>query len=245
MHAMEAKGGCLTVSLEPFSIGSRLETLCGPCEPGESIQLSVADTGTGIEPKLIERLIDPFFTTKEVGKGTGLGLAMVHGIVKSMGGGLLIESELGSGTKVRVIFPLVPENQVSKNPKEPPRPQGSGAGNVMIVDDEEAITKLTALMLESRGFTVDSFNDSSVALEALKVAPMAYDVALLDFTMPGRTGGDLAREFQALAAEMPVILATGHIDELEREQTSSPNIVDIIKKPFDIDALVSAINRSR
>jgi PAS domain S-box-containing protein len=245
MHAMEAKGGCLTVSLEPLSIGSRLETLCGPCEPGESVQLSVTDTGTGIEPKLIERLIDPFFTTKEVGKGTGLGLAMVHGIVRSMWGGLLIESELGSGTKVRVIFPLVPENQVLKKPKEPARAQDSGAGNVMIVDDEEAITKLTARMLESRGFTVDSFTDGGVALEALKVAPTAYDVAVLDYTMPGRTGGDLAREFRALAAEMPVILATGHIDELEHEQTSSPNIVDIIKKPFDIDALVSAINRSR
>ncbi len=245
MHAMEAKGGSLTVSLEPLSIISRLETLCGPFEPGESVQLSVADTGTGIEPDLIERLIDPFFTTKGVGKGTGLGLAMVHGIVKSMGGGLLIESELGSGTKVRVIFPLLRENQVLETPKEPPRPHGRGTGNVMIVDDEEVITKLTARMLESRGFTVDSFNDSGVALEALKVTPMAYNVALLDYTMPGKTGGDLAREFQTLAAEMPVILATGHIDELEHEQTSSPNIVDIIRKPFDIDALVSAINRSR
>lgn len=244
MHAMEEHPGVITVSLAPRSIDASLETLSGPLEPGEYVQLSVADSGTGIDPAVLQKVLDPFFTTKEVGKGTGLGLAMVHGIVTGMGGGLLIESELGTGTTVRVILPAVRESGALEQPQElPDRSAPKGSGHIMIVDDEETITKLSTLILEGRGFTVRAFNDAASALEAVEVDPKKYDVVLLDFTMPEKTGLELAQDFHSLNAKFPVLIMTGLLDKSKIARSMSPNVVEIINKPFSADTLVEAINR--
>lgn len=244
MHAMEERGGVLTVSVEPVSIDSSLETLSGPLEPGEYVQLSVTDTGAGIEPDLFRRLLDPFFTTKEVGKGTGLGLAMVHGIVKSMQGGLTIESEVGKGTTVCVVLPVLGADHGLEAPKKSIESAGSGTGHVLVVDDEKTITKLTTLLLKSRGFTVEAFNDVDSAWRAIQANPEKYDVAILDYTMPGKTGLELAQDLYSLTPNMPIVLATGLLDKSKIDKAKSPNVVAIIKKPFDVDELVAAINQS-
>jgi PAS domain S-box-containing protein len=244
MHAMEDGGGTLHVVLNPISVDSSLETLTGRLDAGKYIQLSVTDTGTGIDPEKMDQILDPFFTTKGVGKGTGLGLPVVHGIVKGMNGGLTIESELGIGTTVRLILPVFRESGARQQPRKPLQSNIRGYGHVMIVDDEEAIRKFSTLLLESRGFTVEAFSDATSALSAAKNNSGKFDVAILDYTMPGKTGLELAKELESLIPDMPVILATGLMNKSNLEHRKSENIISILKKPIEAEDLIAAINRT-
>ncbi|MCP3983424.1 MAG: response regulator [bacterium] len=244
MHAMEEEGGVLSVSLTPRSIESPLETLSGRLEPGKYVELAIEDSGTGIEPAVLQLILDPFFSTKEVGKGTGLGLAMVHGIVSGMGGGLSVLSAVGSGTTVFVTLPALVESRVLEHPAKSAQPDAGGTGNIMVVDDEVAITKVTALLLERNGFTAEAFNDPDRALEVIRTSSKGYDLAILDYTMPRKTGLELAEHFHSLAPDMPVILVTGLLDMSELEEKKTPNVIAVMRKPFDVDALMETIRRS-
>jgi len=243
MHAMHDHAGILTVELSPYSGTEPRETLSGELRPGEYVELIVKDTGTGIEPQILERLLEPFYTTKETGKGTGLGLAMVHGIVKSLEGGLLIESVLAEGTTVRVLIPTFTEEEAIEKIMETDVEMAHMTGHVLVVDDDVAITGLVELALRSRGFTTDVYNDVETALDAVEEDAGKYELALLDYTMPQKTGVELARDIEQLNPNMPVILATGLLEESEFDQKMSPNIAEVIKKPYDLDQLVTAINR--
>ena len=239
MHAMEKEGGVLTVSIEPVALEAPLHTLSGTLKPGAYVQLAVTDTGTGIESSLLSCLVDPFFTTKEPGKGTGLGLAMVHGIIASTGGGLIIESEVKQGTAVRVLLPALRGTQAKPVVEAPAATEGDRTGCILLVDDEEGITRMATLLLRSRGFAVEAYNDVGRALEALQFNAARFDAAVLDYTMPGKTGIDLARDILALNPDLPVILATGDLDRSKVEQP--PNIVGVLKKPFRAEALLAII----
>jgi CheY-like chemotaxis protein len=244
MHAMEADGaGILKVSLERIVLSSSLETLSGKVEAGEYSELSVSDTGAGIDSASLQQVLDPFYTTKEVGKGTGLGLAMVHGIVVGSGGGLRIESEIGRGTTVRVMLPVIQGAVDFERQEKLPAAKQDGTGHIMIVDDEEMITRTTSLLLMSRGFTAEAFNDVTSALQAFRGNPNGYDLALFDYTMPGKTGIGLARDFELVNPALPVIIATGQ-DRSLLEDIKSQNIVEIIKKPYRTDDLVVSISRA-
>jgi len=245
MHAMEnSSRGQLSITLEPLVTTKIMETLTVALEPGDYVQLSVTDTGTGIEPEKINRVVDPFFTTKEAGKGTGLGLAMVHGIVTNMGGGMIIESVLGQGTKIRVIVPLWKAIHFSKEMPIPGNTKvNTGTGHVLLVDDEEPITMLAGMLLEHRGFTTEAYNDVDEALEAIEKGENSYNFAIFDFTMPKMTGLELAEKVYAHDPEIPIFLATGLLDEKKLNRSISPNVVEIIKKPFDIDDLMNSFNR--
>jgi PAS domain S-box-containing protein len=243
MHSMEETGGTLTISLVPFAINASRKTLCGTLAPGEYVQLSVADTGTGIQSDKIEKILDPFFTTKDVGKGTGLGLAMVHGIVSSMNGGLIIESELNHGTAVRVLLPTAKTKLVRRPVEASANETLNGDIRVFVVDDEEPVAKSLVLLLKNRGIRADSFYRVDRALEAFRNAPEAYDVAIVDFMMPGKTGLEFAQELFSLNADVPIILATGLIDDSRIEKSKSPNIAEIVQKPYRIDDIARIINR--
>ena len=244
LHSMEKKGGILTVSLQSFVTTSSMETLTGQLDAGEYIQLSISDTGTGIEPTIIHRITDPFFTTKDPGKGTGLGLAMIHGICASMNGGLRIESILNEGTTVNMYFPHSEIGVELENPQEllTENKEGDG-GHVLLVDDEVAITTLIGILFESSEFTVDSFNDVHSALKAVEENPVAYDFAILDYTMPSMTGIELAQKMYTLNPNIRIVLATGLIGELEINESIPPNVVEVIKKPFDIDIIIQIFNK--
>jgi CheY-like chemotaxis protein/anti-sigma regulatory factor (Ser/Thr protein kinase) len=243
-QAMEENGGTIRLTMHDVSIDESALTDSGDLQAGNYVLLTVEDSGPGIPPGDLARIFEPFFTTKEPGKGTGLGLATVHGLVTSMGGVIGVESELGRGAVFRIYFPRSEDLAVESERHDVE--QGSvpnKPGRVLVVDDEEAITELLVTMLEARGYAVDAYNDVAAALAVFRVDPRAYDVAILDYTMPGKTGVELAREFFAFNPELPVILATGHLD-VAGALSDSPNIVETMKKPYGMDDLVEALNRA-
>lgn len=244
-HAMEDKGGLLSVSLQPLVLASEIEMLAGLISAGEYVQLCVTDTGCGIDSDNLNQVLDPFFTTKEAGKGTGLGLAMVYGIVGHLNGGLTIDSVSGEGTKVCVLLPAAGEPRVNPQRQIANRAAHQGGGHILLVDDEESITNVVSLLLESRGFTTDIYSTSVAALAAVRTNSKHYDVAILDYTMPGMTGIELARSLCASNPEIPIILATGLLDESNIETDRPANIKVIMKKPFDVEMLVEAVSAAR
>ncbi len=243
--AMGDAGGTLRIALENVSINEAFIANTGALEIGNYVLLSVKDSGPGIKSDHMDRVFEPFFTTKEQGQGTGLGLATVHGIVSSMDGAIVVESELGKGTLFKIYFPQCgkPFGEITKNENKP-TPAPPEGGRVLIVDDEEAITKLTTHMLEARGFTVDAHKDVDDALAAFRANSSTYNTAILDYTMPGKTGLELAQDFLALNSKVPVILISGLLERSKLERTKPPNVVEIIKKPFNAGDLIAAINRS-
>ena len=229
------------MTLRLVRLDSPLPTFCDTLVPADYMELAVSDTGEGIRPELIDKILDPFFTTKEAGKGTGLGLAMVHGIAKSMGGGLMIESEVGKGTTISLKIPILgsfdPPVRIEESKPSSSVDVGSRK-HALIVDDEKAIVELTSMLLEHLGFSVEAYTDVSGALNAIENAPGSFDVIISDYTMPDKTGLELATDIFSLNPDIPVILATGLIDPSELEESKPENIVEVIKKPFKLDDLV-------
>jgi CheY-like chemotaxis protein len=247
LHSMEESSEpCLSVSLETLSIQTPLDTFACTLAKGDYTRLSVSDTGSGIEPNNIHRIADPFFTTKGPGKGTGLGLATVLGISTKMGGGMVVESELGIGTKVDVIFPLISIDlaDATTTPKDETSSLG-GTGHLLLVDDEKVLTDMYRLALKECGFTCDLFNDPREALKLTPAKVASYDFAIFDYTMPYMTGIELAQEFYAFALDLPIILVTGLLDYSEFENMRSPNVVEIVNKPFQIAELIGQFHKFR
>lgn len=243
MYAMEQGGGVLRVSLAPVRLEAPLETLSGALEAGDYVRLEIADTGTGIPPELFDRLLDPFFTTREVGQGTGLGLAIVHGIVRSMQGGLMIESSPGNGATVAVLFPVCCAVVRGEKPERGDAPAAPRPARVLVVDDEVSITQLAELVLSRYGYIPEVFNDPLAALASFETNPGRFAIAIVDYTMPGKNGFELAADFYAIAPDMPVLMATGVMDQERIQHPHPPNIMEVLNKPFLTTGLIEAVGR--
>jgi len=202
--------------------------------------LTVQDSGAGIDPTVLERVFDPFFTTKEPGTGTGLGLAMVHGIMKDHDGAVRIASELQVGTEVRCYFPALHADveEVVAAPEE--KSQGHGE-RVLFVDDERSLATLGQRRLEMLGYTVSVATGSAEAIAMVRADPHAYDLVITDYTMPGQNGLELAAAITQLRADLPVILATGHIDAFPAAVTEAAGIRRVLLKPVALDDLSRAV----
>jgi len=217
-HAMAESGGVLNVGLNEVTIDG---TRC--------LQLTVADTGTGIDPEIIEAIFEPYFTTKPPGEGTGIGLAMVKGVVESYNGSIEVESTPGEGTNVTIHLPITSNREQNVFPRDTELPKGSG--NLLVVDDEPAIVKMTTRLLESLGYRVDSCTDSLDALARFREAPQSYDLVLTDMTMPNLTGEQLCAELLHIRPGLPIILCTGYSDRISPEQADSIGISAFLYKP--------------
>ena len=229
-HAVEAMSGEIDVRLREIEI-SRDDSPDQNLLPGRYALLSVSDTGVGIDPAIMDKIFEPYFTTKDQGKGTGLGLAVVYGIVKELLGDIKIHSEYGKGTTCDVYLPVMEKfiETVSRKEKED-LPQGHE--HILLVDDEEAITKLERQMLERLGYQVTIRIDSFEALETFKAKPNQFDLVLSDMTMPKMTGDQLARELMAIRPDIPIIICTGLSDKLNQEKAKAMGVKSFLMKPI-------------
>lgn len=239
-HAMEKSGGgVLTVSLSSAVISDMDVIRIKGLEPGNYARLAVCDTGEGISEKDIARIFDPFFTTKETGKGTGMGLAVVHGIVSSHSGVINVSSEMGKGTVFEVWLPLV-EKRLK------PKVTGislltEGRGHLLIVDDEEDIARISMLLLQDVGYQVTACNDSKEAYALVEREPEKFDLMITDQTMPGMTGIELSKKVAALRPDMPILLCSGYSSTLTDKQVAEAGVWKTVLKPVDRDALLTTV----
>ncbi len=230
-HAMELTGGTLEISLKNCEICQE-DLLQHPgLHPGSFVELTISDTGCGIEPQVWGRIFDPYFTTKGVGKGTGMGLAIVHGIVKSYGGFITGASEPGVGTVFRVYFPAL-EQESSPGVESSVQTIPFGNERILFIDDEEMLVELGKMMLASLGYTVTGLTDSAEALAAFERHPDQFDVVITDQTMPGLTGSELALRMLQIRPELSIILCTGYSSIISKEKAMAMGIKGFVPKPF-------------
>jgi PAS domain S-box-containing protein len=238
-HAMRATGGTLRVSLADTT----LVTEDGAARA--AVLLTVADTGTGIPDEILDNVFDPFFTTKKPDEGTGMGLAMVHGIVSSHGGTVSVDSPPGEGATFRVVLPAA--DIVPTGTEEPATPRPSAKGRALFIDDEKALATIGGEMLDSLGFTTSVATSSLDALEVFKSAPNEFDLVVTDQSMPGLTGEALAKEILALRPDVPIIICTGYSEDISAERARSIGIRGFLLKPMlkkDLAASIDAALRS-
>jgi signal transduction histidine kinase/CheY-like chemotaxis protein len=242
-HAMESTGGTLSVTLKRKTISQADIPGTEPnVQPGDFVLLSIADTGVGIAPEIMERMFDPYFTTKEVGKGTGMGLAIIHGIVKSYNGFITCESWLNKGSVFQVFLPVMAE----ENRPETENIELIKLGNehILYVDDEEILAEMGTIMFERLGYQVTMRTNSSEALKTFQDQPEAFDLVVTDQTMPGITGIDLARRMLQIRPELQIILCTGFSSLISEEKVKSYGIKGFALKPLakkDIALLIRKI----
>ena len=241
-HAMEENGGILTISLRRKTLTKEDLVNASHAHPGEYVQLTVSDTGTGIEATIVDRIFDPYFTTKETGKGTGMGLAIVHGIVTTYGGLITCHSQPGEGTVFQVTLPILTEAVAeSTAPLELPP---LGTERILFIDDEKILANLTQTMLSRLGYSVTVRTSSIEALTTFKNQPEAFDLVITDQTMPGITGVDLARRMLQIRPGLPIILCTGYSNLISEDRVKGMGIKGFALKPLtkkDIAALIREV----
>jgi PAS domain S-box-containing protein len=240
VHAMHEKGGTLEVTLSKVDMDTGLAGH-PDIQPGTYLRLTVSDTGHGMDPHTMERVFDPYFTTKEKGLGTGLGLAVVHGIVKSHDGAVTFQSAPEKGTTFNVFLPSI---------KAEAKPESvqietvcRGSENILFVDDEKPLAELGKQMLERLGYQVECKTSSIEALEVFRAYPHKFDLVITDMTMPNMTGEILARELMGIRPDIPVILCTGFSETTTEEKAKAMGVREFVMKPFEMNKLSKTIRK--
>ncbi len=238
-HAIGGASGFVTVSLDEVEVDQALAARAAAPTVGRYACLAISDTGCGMEPALLERIFEPFFTTKPTGEETGLGLSVVHGIVKGHGGGMAVESEVGRGTTFRVYWPLaVLDDSTRAIEAGPPT---SASGRVLLVDDEAPVVSVASEALRSLGYVVEAYTDSREALRAFRAAPDAFDLVLTDHSMPNISGSELFAAVRAIRPLTPVVVATGYSPGAEAALWPSAAKPRILSKPYTVRELGEAV----
>jgi len=209
--------------------------------PNLFLRLSVSDTGHGLHPDMLERIFDPFFTTKKPGEGTGMGLSVVHGIIKRHEGDIQVQSAPGKGTTFHVFLPRA--QGMEKPQHEAPAKLFSGGGLVLVVDDEKPLVDIAQAFLEEYGFTVIPRTSSIEALEAFRHKANQLDLVITDQAMPNMTGLQLAREMQDIKSDIPIIVCTGFSESISWDRLDSLGIKDLIMKPLLKQELIESVSR--
>jgi PAS domain S-box-containing protein len=241
VHAMK-HGGILRVRLECVDVTHERSVLRGSLSPGPYARLGIEDTGVGIPPALLERMFDPFFSTRGVGEGTGLGLSLVHGIVIDLGGAIDVSSVPGEGTSFEIWLPVTAEieKRADEVVREPPRGRGE---TVMIVDDEGMLVALAEEMLAGLGYEPVGFGSSSTALQAFLASPQRFDLVLTDEAMPDLVGTELAREIRLIRPEVPIILMSGHGGAALEKRAAAMGVNEVLHKPLQRADLAESLAR--
>ena len=241
-HALESRG-TIEVRLAPFHMEESARLEHPELRPGLYARLTVADRGRGMTPEVAARAFEPFFTTKPAGTGTGLGLSVIRGIVRSHGGEIELWTRPGEGTRMDVYLPALTGEQ---DPADPPGqdPPATAGARILLVDDEVALTALQARRIEDMGYRVTAHTSSLQALEAFRREPGRYDLLITDNTMPGLTGSALVREVHALRPDLPVLMVSGLLDVDDLEVLTRLGVGSVLKKPHTGRELEAAIRRA-
>ena len=239
-HAMRETGGLLEVALDSVVVDAAAGLAMG-VEPGGYTRLTVSDTGHGVTPDVLERMFDPFFTTKDVSEGTGMGLAVVHGIVTSQGGSITVDSAPAKGTRIQVYLPRLPD--VEAEGDDAPAHSTRGSEHVLFVDDEETLVLMAQEMLQRLGYRVSVCSSSRAALEAFAAGPGDFDLLITDQTMPHMTGDALARAVRKIRPDLPIILCTGFSYTMSHEKAAEQGIDAFVLKPLTLRDLGAAVRK--
>jgi len=241
-HAMREKGGVLTINVTKEKISMDDSASYPDLYPGTYLKLTVSDTGHGMDKSIIPKIFDPFFTTKPPGEGTGMGLSIIHGIVKSHGGDIKVYSEPGKGTVFNVYFPLI-----EAKPVEPrivsTEPIQKGSECILLVDDEEPIVRMVKQTLERLGYQVATRTGSVDALEAFRANPDKFDLVITDMSMPNMSGVELAPRLLEIRADIPIILCTGFSEMINENKAKALGIREFVMKPVVKDEIARIIRK--
>ncbi|MGY4829905.1 MASE3 domain-containing protein [Sphaerotilaceae bacterium SBD11-9] len=238
-QAMGGRHGHIAVNLEQVHLDAQTAgSLCG-LPAGDYVHLAVTDDGVGIEPSALDHIFEPFYTTKPAGEGTGLGLAVVHGIVRAHHGAITVDSKPDVGSTFHVYFPgVLPASGGGSKPDEPAAAAASGAGqHVLYVDDDELMELMVVRLLEREGYRVSSYRNPAGALAALRAQPQVYDALVTDYNMPEMSGLDLAAQVQRIRPGLPVLLSSGYVSETLQAEAAQRGVIAIVHKQNTLEEL--------
>jgi CheY-like chemotaxis protein len=229
------------VRLYPIELDVDTAASYADLKPGPYLVLVVSDTGHGISPEHLDRIFDPFFTTKGKGEGTGMGLAVVHGVVKSHGGAITVRSEAGVGATFEILLPRLESDEPPA--REPISELPRGTERILLVDDEDALLRVGSRLLLTLGYHVTTHQNGLSAFEAFAQNPHGFDLILTDLTMPKMTGVDLAKQVLEARPDMMIVLCTGYGDLMTTEQAEAIGFQEMIAKPLGKRELAHLVRR--
>jgi signal transduction histidine kinase/ActR/RegA family two-component response regulator len=240
-HALPT-GGRITVALAPCDVTEEQAAANADLTPGEWVRLSVSDEGVGMDATTLDQIFEPFFTTKGTGLGTGLGLAVVHGIMKSHEGAIIVRSTVGSGSTFELYFPIAPadSDEAVLSPNDVPYGHGE---QILVVDDDAVCGFAVEKMIESLGYRATRFTRSEEALAQFNAAPATYDLAVSDLAMPGMDGAELIGSLLKIRPSLPAIVITGYMETARKRLLAKTPVRVVLRKPVSRDELARAIAR--
>jgi PAS domain S-box-containing protein len=242
-HAMGSTGGTIKIGLEPITVDAHLASALGILEAGPYICLSISDTGHGMDAETQKRIFDPFFTTKGAGQGTGLGLSVVHGIVRAHRGTINVESAPGKGATFSIYLRCAEGSDVSLGASNAPAPRGSGE-LICIVDDEDFILSCVAKAVDKLGYRAVAFDSPQRCLEALRNEHADCALLVTDQTMPGMTGTEMAEQARSFSPTLPIIIMSGYFSKISPAILERVDRVSLVSKPFTTEELATAVHRA-
>lgn len=252
VHAIGEEGaGRITVSLDEAHVTKEAarggSMFAPPLKAGRYVRLSVSDTGSGMDRDTLDRVFDPFFTTKPMGRGTGLGLSVVDGIMRNHEGSVTVSSEPGEGTTFRLYFPVVDAPTATKGEslhEATAVTQTEGPGrHVMYIDDEEALVYLMTRVLQRSGYRVTGFSEAEQALQALRERPQEFDAVVTDLSMPGMSGFHVARAIKKIRSDLPVVVTSGYVRAEDRQVAKDVGVSELVLKPDTVEELAAVLKR--
>jgi CheY-like chemotaxis protein len=239
VFAMQGAGGILNIQLTDIFIENDSPILLEGLVPGKYLKIIVSDNGVGISPKIINSIFEPYFTTKDTGQGTGMGLAIVLGIIESYGGKITVSSEIGKGTAFSIYLPVLKKTANEKISKIEKLPCGNE--KILFVDDEASIVKMAVRVLEQLGYQVIACNNSLRALEYIQSKPDEFDLLITDIAMPNMNGDSLCAEIVKIRPDIPIILCSGYLDQIDESALESGYIKATLPKPIAMKNLAKTV----
>ncbi len=241
-HAMKETGGELSISLSDFHSKNTNTIADVDLKPGYYLKLEISDTGHGMTEETLNKIFEPYFTTKKIGEGTGLGLSVVHGIVEEHGGHIKIYSKTDQGTSFHIYFPAVTDERQSNNPRSQKNITG-GNERIMVVDDEKSILDYLSEYLNNYGYRVTAFSDAGLALETFQNQTDNFDLIITDMAMPDMTGDTFSKNILAARPDIPIVLCTGYTHKLTKEDALHIGIKAFFQKPVEGEELLLNIRK--